>query len=388
MPLSRNTPDSRPVDITPGPDGNLWFTEYNANKIRGITTDGVFLPEIPIPMSPAGPHDITTGPDGNLWFTEQDGNKIGRVNLDHDPIDITEFGPVPTPNSIVTLITAAPDGNIWFTEQGVNKIGRITPTGAISELSAPTETPRGLGGITVGPDSNIWFGEELAGKMAKLYLLSATGTTLTATTGQRFAAVVSSFHDDEPGMVALNYTALVDWGDGSPLSTGGVSDNRDGTWDVAASHTYADPGSYPVTVSIFDTHPGGLTATATSTVVVTAPGPAPSGNGGEGAGAEFASLAVALPSASVDASHPARLGDGGQGPGAQAASGAAFRGVVAPLAAQQAVAALPSYDAGSVPPGNTSSPGHRLTPADPLQSLDRWNPALLDLLAANLLAES
>lgn len=29
-----------PVGITTGPDGNLWFTEYSANKIGKVTTTG------------------------------------------------------------------------------------------------------------------------------------------------------------------------------------------------------------------------------------------------------------------------------------------------------------------------------------------------------------
>src|SRR5215472_12725888 len=33
-----------------------------------------------IPTAAATPLGITTGPDGNLWFAEFDGNKIGKVN--------------------------------------------------------------------------------------------------------------------------------------------------------------------------------------------------------------------------------------------------------------------------------------------------------------------
>jgi streptogramin lyase len=37
--------------------------------------------EFPVPTTGAGPNDITTGPDGNLWFTEQNANAIGRLSL-------------------------------------------------------------------------------------------------------------------------------------------------------------------------------------------------------------------------------------------------------------------------------------------------------------------
>jgi len=37
------------------------------------------LHEFPIPTPGSQPVDITAGPDGNLWFAEQNGNKIGRI---------------------------------------------------------------------------------------------------------------------------------------------------------------------------------------------------------------------------------------------------------------------------------------------------------------------
>ena len=112
-------------------------------------------------------------------------------------------------------------------------------------------------------------------------LVVNTGTTLTATTGEEFAAVMATFHDDEPGMQATHYDVVIDWGDGSPLSSGGVSYTADGYWDVAASHTYAAAGSYTITITIADTHaPTGMTTIAYSTVIVSDGGGG--GGGGEG----------------------------------------------------------------------------------------------------------
>src|SRR4029079_17485156 len=64
--------------ITVGPDGNLWFTENDANKVAKSTTTGV-ITEYTIPTPGSQPHGIALGSDGNLWFTERDGNKIGRI---------------------------------------------------------------------------------------------------------------------------------------------------------------------------------------------------------------------------------------------------------------------------------------------------------------------
>ncbi len=126
------TANSQPRGITAGPDGNLWFTEFQGtnvvNNIGRITTKGQ-ITEFPLPThceSPLGcePFGITAGPDGNLWFTESQGNKIGRIT----PAGVVtgEFL-IPTGGSEPEGITAGPDGNLWFTEFNGNNIGRITP---------------------------------------------------------------------------------------------------------------------------------------------------------------------------------------------------------------------------------------------------------------------
>src|SRR5262249_40674823 len=98
------------------------------------------ITEFPVPTASAGLRGITQGPDGNLWFTEWNlGNKIGMIN----PIShlISEFT-IPTANSEPEGITAGPDGNLWFTEfdyRNPGKIGEINPTThAITEFAVPT----------------------------------------------------------------------------------------------------------------------------------------------------------------------------------------------------------------------------------------------------------
>ena len=254
---------SSPGSILTGPDGNLWFVEFHGSKIGTITSDGV--KEFSI-GGDSGPSGMTVGSDSNLWFAEQGTNNIGKITTDGT---ITEVS-VPITDSHPYGITAGPDGNLWFTEGMANKLGRITTAGAVSEFTVhPAGTsPYGISGITVGPDSDLWFAEGDSYQIGKLYLLSATGTTLNETAGQKFADVEASFHDDQPGMGATNYTALIDWGDGSANSMGSVSDNGDGTWNVTGSHTYDVVGSYSISVTITDTHQGGMTATVTSTAHV------------------------------------------------------------------------------------------------------------------------
>src|SRR5260370_6407306 len=65
------TANSGPTGITTGPDGELWFTEFAANKIGHTTVGGIA--EFPASFSGAYPSDITSGPDGALWYTELTG---------------------------------------------------------------------------------------------------------------------------------------------------------------------------------------------------------------------------------------------------------------------------------------------------------------------------
>src|ERR1022692_4612572 len=78
------------------------------------------------------PFDITAGPDGNLWFTENQGNRIGRIT----PLGaVTEFSVGISPSAGPGEITAGPDGNLWFTERLIDRIGMITSTGVVTKFS-------------------------------------------------------------------------------------------------------------------------------------------------------------------------------------------------------------------------------------------------------------
>jgi streptogramin lyase len=134
--------------ITPGPDGNLWFTEPNANQIGRITPAGV-ITEFPAGGEPTG---ITAGPDGNLWFTEESGSAIGKMTT--AGVLLAEY-PV---SYFPCCIAAGPDGNLWFTEIYTSLIGRITPAGLITYFG-PTSSSYPAG-ITAGSNGNLWFAEE------------------------------------------------------------------------------------------------------------------------------------------------------------------------------------------------------------------------------------
>jgi streptogramin lyase len=140
---------STPGQITAGPDGNLWFTETQSNKIGRLTPTGT-LTEFPLPTAGALPEMITTHPDGSMWFTQAGTPKLGRITSSGA---IREFA---IPSGVPALgIAVGPDGNLWFTRP--NKLGRVTPTGTITEFTMPAE----LRHITAGPPDTVWFTTDL-----------------------------------------------------------------------------------------------------------------------------------------------------------------------------------------------------------------------------------
>jgi hypothetical protein len=93
----------------------------------------------------------------------------------------------------------------------------------------------------------------------------ATGTTATATHNVAFAGNVASFVGDSAGATAADYTARIDWGNGT-TTTGTIARTGDNTFGVSSGVTYLNPGKYTVTITISDS--GGGSTTVTTTLLV------------------------------------------------------------------------------------------------------------------------
>jgi virginiamycin B lyase len=164
-------PGSRPTLIVPGPDGAVWFTRNGDDRIGRIGADGVVsavvvsaAPVSDAPGSAAGssPYGLCVGPDGALWFTLMNTDRIGRVSVDGD---VTEY-PIGTSGGFPAMITA--DEDLWFTLNQGNAIGRMTVTGEVTTYPLPTEGA-GPVGISAGPQG-VWFVEIMAGQVGRISL--------------------------------------------------------------------------------------------------------------------------------------------------------------------------------------------------------------------------
>jgi len=131
------------------------------------------------------------------------------------------------------------------------------------------------------------------------------GPTLRTTAGNPLTGTLARFKDANPGASAHDFTATVDWGDGA-RSDGTIAADASGHFTVSGTHTFAQAGTFPLTIGVRDL--GGAQATfhATATVIAlvlppatpAAPTPLP---------ASPAPIAATQPSCSLSSAHSAKL---------------------------------------------------------------------------------
>jgi streptogramin lyase len=170
---------SLPVDVTGGPDGNLWFTDAGTTHAIGKITPAGTITEYTQGLAGGPPQDITLGPDGNLWFTETGPTNaaIGKITPSGA---ITEYSLGNGHSGDAILV--GPDKNIWFLDIGSNEIGRVIPSsGTITEFGMASGMHAGaqLNAMEVGPDGNIWFTDQGSTKAIGRLLISAPDTSPT-----------------------------------------------------------------------------------------------------------------------------------------------------------------------------------------------------------------
>jgi len=271
--------DARPDQITVGADGALWYTlnDFGAGSatpgVGRITTSGI-INEYALPNASVLPHAITAGPDGSVWFTAQGltkgagptvnsgSNYVGKVAFNGS---VTLFPLPPQVENqkagfVLGGITPGPDGNVWFAQPKAGRIANITPFGTVTEFAVPT-IDSAPNDITLGRDGALWFTQLLGNKVGR-YLpgpdLAASVMMPGAVAGATFAGAVASLSDNTPG-TTTSYAAMIDWGDGTPATSGTLV--KDGAkFAVAGAHVYTSPGTYKLTVAARQVAGEGVTA--------------------------------------------------------------------------------------------------------------------------------
>jgi hypothetical protein len=103
--------------------------------------------------------------------------------------------------------------------------------------------------------------------VARSDTLSGTSVAFSAVVGSAFSGSIANFTDTYTASTSADFTASIDWGDGSS-STAGMIGGGSGTFAVSGAHTYTAPGTFSVNVTLTQNAPGTATATVTSTATV------------------------------------------------------------------------------------------------------------------------
>jgi hypothetical protein len=120
--------------------------------------------------------------------------------------------------------------------------------------------------INDGPNNSVTATETIAVADAPLYV---TPVAVNATEGAPTGTVtVATFTDagNPSNTLQADYSASTAWGDGNTSPGSFVFDTVHNVWDVQGSNTYAEAGSYTVTVTINDGASNSANAASTATV--------------------------------------------------------------------------------------------------------------------------
>jgi len=151
--------------LTSGPDGAIWGTQVNT--LVRLPTSGVGSMTYSLP-SDASLLDLTLGPDNNLWVTDRQG-AIYRVTTTGS---YTTFGDTDGLNLRIPVeITANPDGNLYYSAESElygDAIVRMSTSGVETPFTLPDNS--GPEGITTGPSGNVWFAETKGNRIGELIL--------------------------------------------------------------------------------------------------------------------------------------------------------------------------------------------------------------------------
>ena len=166
------------------------------------------------------------------------------------------------PNGIAGDYTAI----IVWGDGTANSAGTITANGSGGFNVTGTHTYGGAGSHTATVTINDVGGSSaIATSTVKDdFPLTATGRRLHVRLGQPFSLVVAGFNDADPSPSIGNFSATIDWGDGSPTTQGIIASNGLGFNVIGNNHVYRKVGAWNITVTIQDS--GGASAAVTGTV--------------------------------------------------------------------------------------------------------------------------
>lgn len=137
--------------LAQGADGNIWFADFNSDKIGRVTEKGKFK-TFDTTANPTQSLQMVLGSDGNLYFAT-DHSGIGKIVASGN----TTFMNLIDNNTQPTAVTVGPSNEIWFAEWAGSNVGYFDSGGADHEFDAGFDGFSNTFGIAYGSDGRIWF---------------------------------------------------------------------------------------------------------------------------------------------------------------------------------------------------------------------------------------
>lgn len=147
--------------------GQVYFTEYNANRLGRINLGGGAVTDIVVP---GGGPAFCVYSDDKVYYSRWNESGIGVLDVPSGTVTEFEF---PVGNEPAGPLWLRPSGDIVIGTRGQGYVMVFhIATQAFSALKIPTGSPGLKDGMTVGPDDIIWFTETGARKLTKLEFCS------------------------------------------------------------------------------------------------------------------------------------------------------------------------------------------------------------------------
>jgi streptogramin lyase len=135
---------SHPGALSVGPGGNVWVDDSAANDILQLDNSLNALTTSAIPTSGPEVSDLSPGGDGNLWFTESSPSQLGQVRLPHLSIlnvyyipnfFVKKVAPLKSLGETVTWVMMNPGTHGVADSTGMHLFGFGSPTGGPSPVA-------------------------------------------------------------------------------------------------------------------------------------------------------------------------------------------------------------------------------------------------------------
>ncbi|MER5548498.1 GH25 family lysozyme [Streptomyces sp. NPDC002589] len=204
-----------------------------------VETTGGVSPSVVVANLHAAVNDIQAalGVPPAIYTTPFFWHQLGTPPFGSDPLWIAQLG--------VDCPTAPTPWTTW-------SLWQYSSQGSVPGIPGPTDLDRAFGTTLPIYDP----------------LITATGTPVSAQLNGNFSGQTASFTDPDPNATAAEYSALINWGDGTPIATATITANPSGGFTVTGTHTYTHVGSFTVGTEITDRDNTANRATVTTTATV------------------------------------------------------------------------------------------------------------------------